>query len=301
MQTFESALLIYNGNAGNNNLEKKLRQILPTLSMAIKDLHIVQTEGVDELKEYCVRYASKVELLLVLGGDGTVHAVINAIAELEKKPIIGILPGGTSNDFCRTLGIPQNLQAAAKTIVAGKSTKIDIAKSNDDYFLNFWGLGLISETSENIDEDEKENLGILSYFLSTFRTVNQSDQFTYSIVDGKEKHEGEAVLIGVFNGRYIGTRQIGLNEIQPDDGKLDVVIVKSTSVASFRELLSIVNPYTEDKEYDEIIHFQADKLRIETKQPKSVDMDGEMYQGTPSEIVLLPGHIQMLHGEDFLV
>lgn len=300
MPKYKNALLLYNGNAGKDNIDKKLKQTLPVLSMAIKELRVVQTETVEELKEHCKRYAENVELLIILGGDGTIHEVVNAIAPLEKRPIIGILPGGTSNDFSRTLGFPQNLNAAAETIVTGKSMVVDLAKADDNYYLNFWGIGLIADTSENIDADEKSNFGILSYFISSIRTLNQSTNFTYKIQAEDRKEEGEAVLIGVFNGRFIGTRQIALPSIKPDDGKLDVIIVKNSSLASFRELLSIVNPYTEVTEFEEVIHFQTDKIRVETENPMGVDMDGEIYRQTPSEIEVLPGHIRMICGQDFL-
>ena len=300
MPKYKNAILLYNGNAGKDNLDKKLKQVLPILSMTIKELRVVQTETVDELKEYCKRYAENVELLIILGGDGTIHEVVNAIAALEKRPIIGILPGGTSNDFSRTLGLPQNLNAAAETIVVGNSMVVDLAKADDNYFLNFWGIGLIADTSENIDADEKSNLGILSYFISSIRTLNQSANFTYKIQAEDRKEEGEAVLIGVFNGRFIGTRRIALPLIKPDDGKLDVIIVRNSSLAAFRELLSIVNPNTDVTEFEEVIHFQSDKIRVETGNPMRIDMDGEIYQRTPSNIEILPGHIRMIYGQDFL-
>ena len=177
---------------------------------------------------------------------------------------------------------------------------VDLAKADDNYFLNFWGIGLIADTSENIDADEKSNLGVLSYFISSIRTLNESANFTYTIQTEDRREEGEAVLIGVFNGRFIGTRRIALPSIKPDDGKLDVIIVKNSSLASFRELLSIVNPYTEINEFDEVIHFQSDKIYIETGNPKGIDMDGEIYQETPSDIEILPGHVRMIYGEEFL-
>ncbi|MDI5983050.1 diacylglycerol kinase family protein, partial [Amycolatopsis magusensis] len=96
---------------------------------------------------------------------------------LEKRPAVAILPGGTCNDFSRTLGIPQQMQKAAQMIVDGVEKKVDLIKAGDRYLLNFWGIGLIADTSNNINDKEKAVLGKISYFTSALRTLQQTDPF----------------------------------------------------------------------------------------------------------------------------
>ena len=79
--------------------------------------------------------------------------------------------GGTCNDFSRTLGVPQNIAEAAKLITKEHIKPVDVAKANEQHFLNFWGIGLVSEVSNNIDAEEKAKLGKIGYYLSTIRTV----------------------------------------------------------------------------------------------------------------------------------
>ncbi|WP_246569614.1 diacylglycerol/lipid kinase family protein [Lentibacillus saliphilus] len=294
MYQYETALLIYNGNAGHADTEQKLAQTLPILSLAIKALTIIQTETIEDLNEICVEWAAKVELFIILGGDGTVHACVNALAALQTRPTLAILPGGTSNDFSRTLGIPQQLRAAAEAIRDGEEIAVDAGKADSHYFLNFWGIGLVTDTSQNVDPEQKQSLGVLSYMMSTLKTLGSAEPFLYKMTIEGKTYEGEAVLVFVLNGRFIGTRELPMSTLSARDGKLNVLIVKRSNLASFRELMAMKNPATNDDTFEEVEHYHATALTITTSPKKEVDMDGELYQTTPSDISILPHHFRMI-------
>ncbi|MGM8366001.1 diacylglycerol/lipid kinase family protein [Virgibacillus sp. W0181] len=296
MGEWKKAMLVYNANAGANDIEKKLSQTVPVLSQEIKELTIIATSSAEDLKELCKTNASKVDLIIVLGGDGTVHLVINSIAPLETRPAIAILPGGTSNDFSRTLRIPQNLKAAAHSIVNGELIYIDICQANDYYFLNFWGIGLVTEASKNIDGVQKNNFGVLSYFMSTLKSMGQATSFSYWMKSNEKEYDGEAILIFILNGKFIGTRQLPIEGLSPNDGQLDVLIVKNSNLASLRELFSLNDQQVTPDQFEELEHFRVKKLEIDTKDEQEVDMDGEIYDSTPASVSVLPGHIQMVRG-----
>ncbi|WP_373895105.1 YegS/Rv2252/BmrU family lipid kinase [Virgibacillus sp. CBA3643] len=298
MPHYDKALFLYNGNAGASDMEQKLTQTLPVLAKAIRELTVIQTTSIADAKKACVTFADQIDLLIILGGDGTVHACINSIAALENRPVVAILPGGTSNDFSRMLQMPQNLKQAANAIINGEIVDIDLGKSDDNYFLNFWGIGLVSEASQNINEDQKNNLGVLSYFMSTIRSVNQAEPFRYEVHAGGCKYAGEAIMILVLNGKFIGTRELPIPSIAPNDGKLDVLIVKNSTLASFRELLSMSNPNIDAEQLNELDYFQASDLKVTTDSHMDIDTDGEISERTPAEIRVLPGHIRMVQGSE---
>ncbi|WP_077324369.1 YegS/Rv2252/BmrU family lipid kinase [Virgibacillus siamensis] len=295
---YEKALFIFNGNEDDTNMRQNLSEILPVLSTNIKELTTIRTMSLEELKDTCVNFAQEVELIIVLGGDGTLHECINSISPLEKRPVLAILPGGTCNDFSRTLNMPQNPRQAAEVLVDGEVVDIDVGFADKRYFLNFWGIGLISETSLNINETQKKNFGVLSYFMSTLKTVNQAESFFYNISGESENHQGEAVMILVMNGNFIGTRKLPIPSLHPSDGLLDVLVIKNSSIASFRELLSMNRPNTDVEQLSEIIHFQASSVQITTEQEMEIDMDGEIDGVTPEAIRILPGHLQMIRCQD---
>lgn len=297
MPRYQNALFLYNGNAGSDNIEQKLAETLPILSQEIKQLTILQTKSVEEAKEACEKFSKIVELIIILGGDGTLHECINSISQLDSRPVIGILPGGTSNDFSRMLDIPQNLEQAARTIINGREGPVDIGKLGEEFFLNFWGIGLVTETSSNIDENQKNRFGVLSYFISALKTVNQAAPFSFQMkIDGKEI-EGEAIMILVMNGCFIGTRQVPIESIKPNDGLLDVLIVKNSNLTLFKELMVVDQPWAEDERFQELAYTRGERIDIKTNPVQDIDTDGEIKRTTPEVIEVLPNHLTFLHAE----
>ncbi len=190
--------------------------------------------------------------------------------------------------------MPQNLKLAAQSIVNGELVSTDICQANNDYFLNFRGIGLVAETSKNTVDAQKDNLGVLSYFVSTLKTLNQATSFSYQVKTSEGEYDGEARLIFVLNGNFIGTKEIAIRKLFPHDGLLDVLIAKNTNLDSLREIFSLNNQQVDPDQLEELDHFQVEKVEIETKVEMDVDMDGEIYTTTPTTISVLPGHIQMV-------
>ena len=298
MVMYNHALFIYNQAAGQADTEKALMAVLPEISIHVKQLQIIQTEREGETTEICREWGERTDLVIILGGDGTVHEAINGLAELERRPVLGILPGGTCNDFSRMLRIPQNLTRAAKSLMQGKIQHLDVGKVNEHYFLNFWGVGLVAAASTNIDASQKKVLGKLSYFLSAMKTVQTAVPFGFTIQADGHQLDGEAVMILIMNGRYIGTNQVPFPNMKIDDGLLDVLIVRDSTFSSFIEVFNLEELPPNDKEArGNLHHFQASSLSVQTTPILEADTDGEIYSKTPAKLTVLPGHIRMIAGD----
>lgn len=295
MENFKKGLFIYNKNAGDSALQQKLNQALPIISANIKELIVFQITEKNDAQKACIEYGPIVDAVYILGGDGTVHACINAIATLDKRPAIGILPGGTCNDFARTLGIPMNLKQATETLINGQITPVDLASVNDRYFLNFWGIGLVSQTAMNLDPVQKNKLGVLSYFISALKTMTQAESFLCKIESDHGVWEEEVVMVLVLNGQYLGTRPIPIPNLYYNDGMLDVLIVKNSNLGIFKDLITLNEQSWENHHSKEFSHFQTASLKVSTSHPQKVDTDGEVYLNTPAEISILPNYIRMIH------
>ncbi|ARI78855.1 YegS/Rv2252/BmrU family lipid kinase [Halobacillus mangrovi] len=296
MARYEKGLFIYNGNSDSNELKQGLSQTLHVLTPYFKELKVIQTQSVEELDAVCKGQAAEVDVLFILGGDGTLHECINSLAELEKRPILGVLPGGTCNDFSRVLGIPQNLKQAAEAIMEGEEVSVDAGKTETEYFINFWGIGLVTQTSFNIDEEQKSRLGVLSYFISALKTMGQARPFEFTIdIDG-ERLEGEAVMILVMNGRFIGTRQVPVPTIDLHDGNMDVLIIKNSNLTLFKELMTMKRPWADEDRFQELHHRQGKEIWIEVDSSQEIDMDGEIKGETPASIKVLNDHFTFLSG-----
>ncbi|MDM5219985.1 YegS/Rv2252/BmrU family lipid kinase [Peribacillus sp. NJ11] len=292
---WKKGMLIYNINAGNGKLERNLEACLPVIAPHIDEFLILQTKEKGDASRFCSEYGEDMDVVFVLGGDGTVHECVNGLSPLEKRPLFGILPGGTCNDFSRTLNIPQNVRQAAEAIVNGKVRSIDIGQANNDYFSNFWGVGLISEASSNIDEQEKNRFGKIGYLLSAVRTIGDSAPFPYKLEYDGHLIEGKAIMILVLNGCFIGTNLLPFPMVSPDDGLFGVAILENANLGALLEIIAMKRSWTENLSSEAgVTYVQASTLTIESKRPLDVDMDGENYSQTPTRIKVLDHHLSVL-------
>ncbi|WP_019414370.1 diacylglycerol kinase family protein [Paenisporosarcina sp. TG20] len=293
MPRFKKAVLLLNGQAGQGTAEESLSQVVPVIATNCHQLTIVQTFSIDEFKQACLDAASA-DVLYLMGGDGTLHTAVQVLGDVDKLPVIGLLPGGTCNDFARTLGIPLTLKEAAYQITNGMIQDIDIAQINESLFINFAGIGLITEASENINPDLKKKYGKLSYFISALQTFNESESFSIHLeIDGISYKE-EAVMVLVINGKSIGTHRLPLDKIDPSDGVLDVLLIQSSSLIALREWFSLAQSDIVTDDLTNVTHYTGQHIVIRTDEPKNVDTDGERYLQTPIEIKVKPKSIQFL-------
>ncbi|MGI2327839.1 diacylglycerol/lipid kinase family protein [Planococcus sp. YIM B11945] len=294
MPRFDRTVLLYNAQAGQSMSDAMISLSTPALAEESQTLELIQTNSPEEFAEACIKAAKSADVLFVVGGDGTIHLAVQALATIDNPPILGILPGGTCNDFARTLEIPLALDEAAAALVQGDVKEIDTATINGHSFLNFAGIGLITDASTNIDPHLKERYGKLSYFMSGLQSMRQAVPFTILIEVDDEAYEEEGVLVLVMNGKSIGTHTVPLPSIDPSDGLLDVFVVQTTSIAAVREWFSLSQPDLRVDDLEHVTHFQGRRIVIRTEHEMDVDTDGEIYLKTPLEIEIQPKKLQML-------
>ena len=294
MPKFNRSVLLYNGNAGASTIDSVLRMAVPHLAQASKSLELIQTDSPAEFEIACQTAATHADILFIAGGDGTVHSSVRALSAVPVPPPMAIIPSGTCNDFARTLNIPLELDLAAEELINGEIREIDTGKINGGSFLNFAGIGLITDASSNIDPHLKERYGKLSYFMSALQSMRQATPFpVYLKIDGTSYAE-EGVLVLVMNGKSIGTHSFPLATIDPTDGLLDLFIIQTSSLAALREWFSLSQPKLAAEELEHIAHYQGKSISIRTEEEFDVDTDGETYLTTPLDIEVQPGSLKML-------
>ncbi|WP_211747334.1 YegS/Rv2252/BmrU family lipid kinase [Paenibacillus sp. Marseille-Q4541] len=289
------ALLIHNDAAGSA-AGSLVSSAVAVLAPSIKELCIIQTSAPGDGEKICMERGSEVEVVFILGGDGTVHECINGLSQLDHPPMVGVLPGGTCNDFVRSLGMPVDVTQSARMMLEGKTKKIDLGLANGRVFTNFFGVGLITETSENIDADLKNSLGKLSYFISTLQTIRSAEPFVFEMeADGKQIKD-EAVMIYIGNGRSLGSSTLPFAPNALIDGKFDVLIIRQTGLPLLKEVLSRKPEGEWQPKNDSILYFQARDIKLRTDEEKQADTDGEVYLTTPVDIKLLDHKLTFLVG-----
>ncbi|SFS65882.1 diacylglycerol/lipid kinase family protein [Marininema halotolerans] len=290
--------LILNPSAGQGQLIELLDTILAQLQEHFEQVSLYKTTQPGDGAKKVAEIAQDVDVIIAAGGDGTVHELVNAVCALDKRPTFAILPGGTCNDFCRAIGISQDPLVALEQILRKKSLQVDVGHSSQGrYFLNFWGIGLITQVSENISNEQKERLGRLAYYFSAAQNILDPTPFHLKATIGQTiQFEGNATMIIIGNGSFIGGVQGFFPHSRINDHRLDVLIVKENSLASIWSML-LSNWKNDWPESEHLQYFHTDKLSITTSPDQSIDCDGEKEGTTPVDIQVLPHHLTVLVGD----
>ncbi|MGE6491507.1 diacylglycerol/lipid kinase family protein [Exiguobacterium sp. NPDC077395] len=270
------ALIISNPKSGTS--ETMLGEVLGTIESLYEEIIIKKTREIGD----ALRFAKESGLfdhLIVIGGDGTLNEVVNGLMtlELEERPTVGIIPAGTCNDFARALELPIQPTQAASIIKSNHEQHVDVIQVDEMYALNFVGVGLIADTSRQIDPDEKESLGSIGYFLATIRQFREADPFQIRLRRGDELlYEGDVSFLYVGNGSYLGTVPTKLETQSFSDGMLEVVHSSSIGFPMIRQLLA--QQLGLDQKSPEWNHFQTSHVDVELNEAQIIDIDGEHFE-----------------------
>jgi diacylglycerol kinase (ATP) len=175
------------------------------------------------------------ELVIAAGGDGTVNEVAAGLA--NTNTVLGLMPLGSVMNMARTLWVPRNLAGAARTIAEGKVLAMDMGRIGDRFFLEAAGVGLDAGLFGYFQRLEKgaHPIGVLRAGLRFLRQIG-SPRLTIEHDSGRL--ETRASMVSVANGPYVGAAYAIAPEARIDDGLLDVVVFRHTSIA--RLLLHLI-------------------------------------------------------------
>jgi diacylglycerol kinase (ATP) len=253
----------------------------------------------------------KLVTIIVVGGDGTINEVVNGIGNHSSRARIGVIPGGSGNDFTRGYGIPRNPEAALPFLLAEMNNvsptfdlgKIDLAGGSDHFFINSTGAGFDALISYEANQSKwkgllnRFSLGQLVYVIILLKHL-----FSYKcsnlelMVDGKRYTFPDTWFVTVSNQPfYGGGMKIAPNALA-NDGKLNVTIVHRLS--RLKLLLVFLSVFWgKHLKFKEVNTFLAQKVSIHSTEPIYVHSDGEHIGSTPLQITVHYEPISILtHG-----
>lgn len=290
------AAIIVNPNAGNKQLVENIHIVVEKLETQYSEVIVYETKDVGDGGEFLKKIASDIDLIIGAGGDGTIHELVNALCPIEKRPLFAILPGGTCNDFSRAIGMNQDPFKAIDQILEHKVEQLDVGHCNADYFLNFWGIGLITQVSTNIDSQVKDKFGRLSYYLSAAQTLKDYESFSLEIDSPDFTYHGDAAMLIVGNGPFTGGIKAFFPDTDIQDGKFDILIVKEPSLMVLWDAISskLLNQVPT---HEDILYYKTDRLTLKATPDQLIDCDGERNARTPAELVNLKHYLSVIVGD----
>ncbi|WP_456697872.1 diacylglycerol/lipid kinase family protein [Aeromicrobium sp. P5_D10] len=193
------------------------------------EVSLARTSSPDDLKSALHEHPD-IAGVVVLGGDGSLHAVVDALRSAERLALpIGLIPLGTGNDFAAALGLPIDPTAAAELIGINQPSRVDLIVDGDDrVVVNVAHIGAGADAAVAA-RPFKKSLGPLGYIagavIASAKALGSPGSRAIVTLDGAEVlARGRVLQIAVGNGRYVGGGGELLPDADPSDGQLDLMV-----------------------------------------------------------------------------
>ena len=291
-------LFVVNTTAGRGKTGKKIYRLVTCLGdHGFKyDLEITKApkHAIELTKNYIKEGYRKI---VAVGGDGTLNEVVNGILESRKANEIklGLVPEGGGNDFSKNFRIPSEIEKAVKILENEYTTRVDVGKIEDFYFINALGMGFDAKVAEYADKIRYLN-GLPRYFLALLQALLKLKPHKLFLKINGELMDVSTLLVSVGNGLSTGGGFLLTPKAKVNDGKLDICLI---SDVKFFRLLRLLPTVLTGKHVDEpevkIIH--TDHLEIKSDKKLPIYYDGELPElKNPFEfsIDLLPAKINFI-------
>jgi diacylglycerol kinase (ATP) len=234
-----------------------------------------------------------VELVIAAGGDGTVSALANVLTGTRIP--LGIIPLGTANVLARELGIPVDLEKAC-TLLAGPhaTADIDAMQVDDQFYLTQVGIGIDALMIRDTKKEHKRRFGRAAYLWTAFtRLVGFQPRRFLLTVDGKTGRRRASQIV-LANVGTLGQPPFQWGpDIHPDDGRIDVCIVRARTLAHYL-LVAWHVARGQHRRNRHVRYLTAEKtVAIQTKRALPVQADGEIIGRTPIEVKVVPGAVRV--------
>lgn len=223
--------------------------------------------------------------IFACGGDGTIHEVVNAIAE-KPDIVLGVLPCGKGNDFAEALKIPTKPVEAIEVLLNGATRQVDLGKIGDHYFDTIVTCGYDAEVSRRVTEEGAPFSGTASYVYTAITTLFSYRSPVARIKGDFGAYEGEILLTATgITSSYGGGMKI-VPEAIIDDGLFDVCIIEPVPHRTVLRLLLTLF-WGGHAGHRAVRMHRTKTLTIETDPPILLYADGERVCYTPATIEII--------------
>lgn len=294
------ARIIYNPTSGREIFCKHLGEVLEQFEMAGYETSCHATTGEGDATEAAKQAVEHgFDLVVAAGGDGTLNEVVAGVSSFDKRPKIGLIPTGTTNDSARALRIPRDIDAAVDIIVRGETIPVDVGLMNDRHFINIAGGGRMTELTYDVPSKLKTVLGQLAYYLKGIEMLPSIHSSHMRIEYDGQVFDEEAMMFLVGLTNSIG----GFEKLAPNssinDGKFTLLILKKCNIAEFIRIVSLAirGEHLGDPL---VISSAAEKITVTSSEEVLLNLDGEYGGILPATFQNLYRHIEMFAPVDEL-
>lgn len=301
MSTLSKWLVIVNPNSGTRKGIRDWKEISTLLSKAAFEFDHILTEGIGHaIRITRDKIQEGYRKIIVVGGDGTMNEVINGIFKQEAAPsteiTVAMIPVGTGNDWSRMYGIPSDYHKAIGVIHEGHSVLQDVGVASyqngesetSRYFVNAAGIGFDAEVVRKTNVDKQHGKGGFLIYLKNLvaSLAGYHAQKVSMEVDGMQR-EGEIFSLSIGICRYTGGGMIQAPNAKPDDGLLDVTIIRKIGrLEVLRNIPRLFNGSIAKNPHVELL--QGKRITVNADKKIYLEADGETLGHSPFRFHILP-------------
>ena len=233
----KKALFLYSELTGVGFKKKRIPKAIERLSKVF-ELTSCKTSSLEELKEKAALACSSFDVLIVAGGDGAFHQVINVVAKADKRPVLGFLNAGTMGDVAANFGSSHSFSKGLRIIENGCTSLIDLCKANDVYFAYMAAVGAYSDIAYIAKRKKKRTFGKLAYYALAVKEAFKRQRVCLTLKANGESFSYEGPFLMLLNGRRVGGFYVN-RKGKCDDGFFEVY---QTPKGIFNGLLRFLLP-----------------------------------------------------------
>lgn len=296
--TIQRLLFIINPGAGRGDIRKYLLSVIDVFVCCSIRVEVVTTRCEGDAARIVQELGSRFDTVVCCGGDGTVNEVVSGIVSLKKKPRLGIIPTGTTNDFSHTIGMPKEPVKAAQAICDGEAFLCDTGTLNAKPFIYVAAFGLFTDITYETAQEQKQLFGGAAYVFEAIRNFTSYSPYNITLQYEGGVISGEYMLCMVSNSvSMAGFRRMFDNMAHLDDGLFEVTLIKPPkTINELQKALNIllsIEPV--DNNSDFLTVFSAKELSISSNRSIPWTVDGQNAgQHRTAELKVCAGSVEII-------
>lgn len=270
-------LFVLNPKSGRNQIKPYLCDIIDMYVADGYEVTVHTTQSQRDAYNVIKDRAGDYSMVVCSGGDGTLDEVCAGLLEVdrEKRPVLGYIPAGTTNDFAKSLGLTSGILQSAQLVLEGKPFACDLGLFNNTPFVYVAAFGIFTQVSYMTPQSFKNSLGHLAYILEGIKSIASIQSYHVRCVYGDKEIEDDFIYGMVTNSISVGGfKSISGKVMQLDDGLMEIMLIKMPkTLIELNAILTAVMTQNIDERYMYMI--KTDHITFTSGEALSWTLDGE--------------------------
>ncbi len=303
---FGELTVIVNPHAGRRRVGEEIPELERTLQARALPYQLLRTRGPGDATRFAREALERGgRYIVAVGGDGTVHEVVNGMFDGDGKPttadpVLGVVAAGSGCDFVRTFGLPGDVTRSCQHLSGENTYPLDVGKITYTglngapevrYFPNVAEVGMGAAVAARANR-MPSSFGQSKYFLAFWMTLPRFKTAKLRVQADRKTYEGSGIMLIVGNCQYYGGGMKISPRSYPGDGVLDVLIFNGPKSDAFTLLPKVYRG--EHIPHPRIAEFRVKRtLQVDADRPLPIEADGEVLGFTPATFEVMPQAVLM--------